>query len=196
MNKILNKIRNIPFLFRRPNAVIILGNDRETVFQLISRILKKYPKVDKGVYLAKSDFSDEQSYRQIRFWMKNSRSLVVIITSLEKNEEMEKLKETLKDLPAQSYLVFNKDVVDIQNLEEAKGKNILTFGFQENAAIFATDVKTEEGINFKVNHKGNSVPFWLEGFLVQEKLSSALAAIGCSLLLGLNLVEISRAMKQ
>jgi len=40
------------------------------------------------------------------------------------------------------------------------------------------------------------VPFWLEGFLVQEKLSSALAAIGCSLLLGLNLVEISRAMKQ
>ena len=58
------------------------------------------------------------------------------------------------------------------------------------------------GINFKVNYKGSIVPFWLNsgsassGEAADIKIQNALTVIAMGLVLKLNLVEISQALKE
>lgn len=56
-----------------------------------------------------------------------------------------------------------------------------------------SDVKMNgKGMNFKINYRGSVVPFWAaSGF----KIEDALAIISIGLAIGLNLVEISQALK-
>jgi hypothetical protein len=196
ISKIRNQILNIFFLLRRPKTVIVLGKDKENVLRMTSEILKQ-SKLKQGIYFAQYDILNKDQLQQIEFWLKNSSFAVLVVTSIEQDEEEKCLKGILKNLPERVCLLLDKDGnIEARAIKESKEKNVLTFGLQEGADIFATDIKIENGINFKVNYKGNSVPFWLEGSMSQEKLSSVLAVIACSLLFGLNLVEISRALKQ
>jgi len=71
------------------------------------------------------------------------------------------------------------------------------------AELKVSDIKTDErGINFKVNYRGSTVPFWLtgeSGITVEKakiKIQEILPVIGLGLGLDLNLVEISQLLKK
>lgn len=107
-------------------------------------------------------------------------------------------KETLnliKKLPAGTYLVLSNDEEPLREIRNQITSQILTFGIAKNADFFATDVKLNGGINFKVNYKGNIVPFWLQNSLKEEEIYVALAAAAVGTIFGLNLVEISQDLK-
>ena len=66
-----------------------------------------------------------------------------------------------------------------------------------------SDIKTDEqGINFKVNYRGSTVPFWLtqEPEITVEKaklkVRETLTIIAMGLAIDLNLVEISQILKK
>jgi hypothetical protein len=65
-----------------------------------------------------------------------------------------------------------------------------------------SDIKLNGNINFKVNYKGNIVPFWLVAKpditmeAANSKVQEALTTIALGLAIGLNLVEISQALKE
>jgi len=74
---------------------------------------------------------------------------------------------------------------------------ILSFGFDEKKDVFASDVKVNGGINFKVNYKGSFVPFWTassDNNNYQEQIFPILAAVCVGTALDLNLVEISQSL--
>lgn len=71
------------------------------------------------------------------------------------------------------------------------------------AELKVSDIKTDErGINFKVNYRGSTVPFWLvqESEITVEraklKVREIISLIAVGLAVGLNLVEISQILKK
>lgn len=126
------------------------------------------------------------------------------------------LRELAKILPAQGYLILNFDDETVREIGEetdlsasarqkagyggsavalSEGGKGITFGFQEGADFRVTDINLNSGTNFKINYKGNIVPIWLENLFGKEQIYSALAAAAVGTVLGLNLVEISSALK-
>jgi len=67
---------------------------------------------------------------------------------------------------------------------------------QQKNEIWVSDlIKTDEGINFKLNCAGSSVPFWVKG--AEEKdLPEILAIISREQEAGKNIVEISELLKE
>ena len=86
-------------------------------------------------------------------------------------------------------------------------KDTFCFVFEDYLKIRAelkiTDIKTDEqGINFKVNYRGSTVPFWLmhkPEITVEKakiKAQESLTIIAMGLAVDLNLVEISQILKK
>jgi len=100
-------------------------------------------------------------------------------------------------LSSRECLVYNFDKEGLRKIrEKAPETKLLTFGFQEGADFQASDLRQDGGTNFKINYQGKIVPVWLEGSPTREEIYSVLAASAIGVLLGLNLVEISQALKK
>jgi len=106
--------------------------------------------------------------------------------------DLEKTRLSFKEC-----LVYNFDKEGLRKIrEKAPETKLLTFGFQEGANFQASDLRQDGGTNFKINYQGKIVPVWLEGSPTREEIYSVLAASAIGVLLGLNLVEISQALKE
>ena len=106
--------------------------------------------------------------------------------------DLEKTKLSFKEC-----LIYNFDKEGLRKIrEKAPETKLLTFGFQEGADFQASDLRQDGGTNFKINYQGKIVPVWLEGSPTREEIYSVLAASAIGVLLGLNLVEISQALKE
>jgi len=100
------------------------------------------------------------------------------------------------DAGDEAILFFNYD--DLKSREACKflESDKISFGFSEKADFFASDqIDTEEGISFKLNYRGNSVPIWIKSPFDKEKIYNILAAICVAEFSGLNIVEISEQLK-
>ena len=86
---------------------------------------------------------------------------------------------------------------------EARGE-ILTFGLTEGATVSASHIKAlyrsengrtfPEGMTFRVDHGGRSVPISLYGILGTQSVYAALAGITVGVSCGVNLVEAGQAL--
>ncbi len=100
------------------------------------------------------------------------------------------------NLSSSECLIYNFDQEGLRKIKEkAPDVKLLSFGFQEGANFQASDLRQNGGTNFKINYQGKIVPIWLIGNLDKEEIYSVLAAAAVGVLLGLNLVEISQALK-
>ncbi|MDP3993727.1 MAG: UDP-N-acetylmuramoyl-tripeptide--D-alanyl-D-alanine ligase [bacterium] len=91
--------------------------------------------------------------------------------------------------------VLNYDDPAVRQMA-AKHKGKTTFyGLDSRADIAASDIIYKpQGIIFKARYSGNTVPIELTGVLGEPSVYAALAAAACGIVLGLNLVEIGRAL--
>lgn len=139
----------------------------------------------------------------------------------EEKEKTKEIRELSKAMPSHGYLILNFDDETVRKVKDEINLQALTFGFHEGVDFQATDVKLNggdvsdssvaesaaRGTNFKINYKGNTVPVWLaptpphqkfwcrgEG-VGKEQIYAALAAAAVGTVLGLNLVEVSQALK-
>jgi len=99
-------------------------------------------------------------------------------------------------LKGKKYLILNYDEENIRRLKNQASSKVLTFGFRSGADFRASDVKVNDGTNFKINHHGNIVPVWLGKSFGKEYIYAALAAAAVGEVFGLNLVEVSGALKK
>ena len=168
MSKIFNKFK---FPWEKPKLVIIAKSNREMIKKFIYQILDRSFNLEKEVL-----FVDDL---------------------------------TKVDLSKKEYLILNFDDNNIPKVKEDKSSSspfaiaraikeetskVLTFGFQEGADFQATDLIFNGRTNFKVNYKGNIVPFWLDEILDKEQIYAALTAVSVGIVFGLNLIEISQAL--
>jgi len=95
-------------------------------------------------------------------------------------------------------------------LKDKTKASVSTYGFSDEAEIKGTEVqisfsrnqdqdsiKKQEirGLSFKISYQGSTIPFFQPGVLGQHQAYSALAACAVGLAYGLNLSEISEALR-
>lgn len=197
----LNKLL---FFFKRPKLVVLAGSFSATAEEAILRVLGRYFKVGKEIIVCSGGSKDAI------FFLKKSRLPILVGTHIgeyhhEKEffagdiNEAKEIEKLAGFLPCQAHLVLNFDDETVRDLKNKSMAHPVTFGFGLRSDIRATDVIMTQfparGANFKINYEGNIVPCWLENLFGKENIYAALAAAAVGLVLGLNLVEISEALK-
>lgn len=193
MSEVFGKIK---YFFQKKPVIVITGEGRNLAREAISLLVK-----DALIFSL-----DDQKVKRAEFFLKSSPISILVVTHVGDIPfdrdyfagEREKIKNTVelaKSLPAKNYLVLNYDDETVREIDDITNLHTFTFGFSERADFFATDLKFNHGINFKINHKGSIVPFWLDGTFGKEQVYTALAAAVVGTIFGKNLVEISQEMR-
>jgi hypothetical protein len=183
----MNKLVNFIFSLRKPKLVILAGSGKE----IVQQVLKPRFKTTKDVLVIESNL---ENIEEIKFLIKNS-SLPVLALNQTSDVSFEKIKTLVQAMPSQGFLILNFNEEVIGKIKELGFLSFLTFGFDEKADFYASDVKINGGTNFKINYKGNSVPIWLEQSRGEEQIPGVLATAAAATIFGLNLVEVSEALK-
>lgn len=105
----------------------------------------------------------------------------------------------IKNLPQQSAAVLNFDSPKVFDGRKQTKAKVIGYGTSLGAEILATDRKLSKsdgnfGTSFKIHHKGTVVPFFIQA-VGKPAVSASMAAVGVGLEFGMNLVEISEALK-
>lgn len=131
----------------------------------------------------------------------------VHVEFFEKPEDVVKEKKKLVEaLSPEGHAVLNHDDYAAYDMKEATKAKVMTFGFEEHADMKISNfqflmLKNEEfgdmpsGISFKLRHLGHEVPVRLLRTFGQPQAYAAAAAVAVGTILGMNLVEISEAIK-
>ncbi|MDO8555470.1 MAG: UDP-N-acetylmuramoyl-tripeptide--D-alanyl-D-alanine ligase [bacterium] len=117
----------------------------------------------------------------------------------------EKLK-ILKNLQSEDCAILNGDNVLLSELKEKTNAQIVTYGFSEGTDFTASnyhillkeeDGKTlPEGITFKIDYKGSSIPVRIFNTFGKHNVYPALAAVATGVTTGLNLLNVSEALSK
>ena len=103
-------------------------------------------------------------------------------------------------------VILNHDDYAVYDMKDKSKAKVLTFGFEEKAEIkiinyqlsISKDAKfgdIPDGITFKIEHQGHVVPFRLHGAFGEPQAYAVAAAAAVGISLGMNLVEVSEAIK-
>ena len=101
-------------------------------------------------------------------------------------------------------LILNSDDDDVLAVKKSTHSRTLTYGFEGNAEILASNdqilyeekngVTKPVGVTCKINYAGSSVPLIIKGTLGRQHLYSGLAGVAVGLSQGLNLLQCMDAL--
>ena len=124
-------------------------------------------------------------------------------------DKIKKEKELLiKNLKKSGWAILNYDNKETRQMINASKVKVLTYGFEERANIKAQETKFNflnenkiknnltdlNGVNFKINYNGSSVPILLPNAISNNNIYSALSAISVGIACDINLINISKAL--
>ncbi|MFH1657391.1 MAG: hypothetical protein ABH919_02895 [bacterium] len=193
-------------LWQKPKVIVIAGKEtadtagavykvlshRFKAVRLSEENLKTKDIYKKEILILETDLENSSTIQDLQFIFKKSKLPILVLTDSIEPTEINKFKELAQILPDFGHLILSFDNEEVQKINTTK---CLTFGFQKGADYQATNIIINSRINFKLNHKGNTVPIWLENANQEKHISAALAAIATATIFNLNLVEISTALK-
>jgi UDP-N-acetylmuramoyl-tripeptide--D-alanyl-D-alanine ligase len=122
----------------------------------------------------------------------------------ERDKLIEEKATLIKSLPKDGLAILNYDDLSVRMMREnvPPGAKIISYGFGEGAdaqlssfACQLTDPK-KTSISFKIEYQGSIVPFRISKALGKQQAYAAGAAAAVGLSFGLNLVNISTALKK
>ncbi|MDD3072518.1 MAG: hypothetical protein PHH17_01320 [Candidatus Pacebacteria bacterium] len=167
----MNIIKKIIHIFKRPSVIIF---DHNFLLDKFSDFFSKkeiFFCVDEDIDLAK-------------FLVKYSKKPIIIF-----NEKNDLVKE----------FSFSKNGIFILNSEFFKKKEedgFFTYGTKEDSDFKISDINIVSGeVNFKLNYRGSTVPFWASVEFDKNDMGEIAGIIALLFLRGMNLVEISQAIK-
>ena len=214
----MNFFTKIIFHFKEIKVILITGKGRnytsEAIWQVLSphfkvqKIIEKTPNIfdilTKKVFIIETDLKSQKVFKKIANLIKFSQLPILVATHVgdtnsdsfegEKKEAAE-IYELAQIMPPYGFLILNFDDKIIKEIDDVTNIKNFTFGFGEKADFRISDVHTNTGTNFKINYKGKIIPIWQENLLGKEYIYSATATSCVGILLGLNFVEISEALK-
>ncbi len=96
-------------------------------------------------------------------------------------------------------LNFDNDMIN-KFVQEKKPARAITYGLDQESELAASDLQVTNrdgkfGISFKMNYKGTVVPVNLPDALGRSNVYAALAAASVGIGMGMNLVDISQALR-
>lgn len=113
----------------------------------------------------------------------------------------------IKTLPKTGHAILNMDDKLVYQMREITEAHVTTYGLINQSDIFASeiaishnvnyqDVSTIQGISFKLNYQGKTVPVLLPQVLGKHLVYTALAAISVGIIYELNLHTIIESLKK
>ncbi|MBI1957076.1 MAG: UDP-N-acetylmuramoyl-tripeptide--D-alanyl-D-alanine ligase [Candidatus Niyogibacteria bacterium] len=106
-------------------------------------------------------------------------------------------------LTAKGTAVLNGDDLTVLEMKDKTSAKVITIGFGEDSAMRASEYKLvvrtggdahPDGITFKADHEGSSVPVRLHDVFGKQIVYAALSAMGVGVAMGMNLVETAEAL--
>jgi len=122
-------------------------------------------------------------------------------------ERVAEEKSTLiKALPKDGVAILNYDDARVRAMREKSNCRTISYGFEEMADVRAIESAVSfhalgqpghdlGGTHFKLSPGGSAIPIYLAGVLGRGQVSAALAAAAVGLSLGLNLIQVSEALR-
>lgn len=210
-------LKKITSYFKDIKVVVVASNEDSISAEILSRILKPHFSVKKfnrklpsffdlllGEYFViESDFLSQKFSIEIINLMKISKlPLIAVVGNNRKDnfnfdeKQLENIRLVAKEIPHNGFFIFNSDDKSVSSLKRAVNAKSLIFGFGESADFRASDViESAEEINFKLNYRGNIVPFWLEKNFGKEAIYDILLSVCVASIFNINIVEISESLK-
>ncbi|HOW12722.1 MAG TPA: Mur ligase family protein [Candidatus Pacearchaeota archaeon] len=208
--------KKIIYLIKKPNFIFIIS-DSLLSSNIIFRFLKENNKARKIIdnsfplFIHKNEklilninFNDFKKNRGYKFLLKSDFSPVVLLNYYGKDlfdEEHKKILEKIFNisevLKKEGILILNYDEKLIKKIKSKTNAFILTYGENEESDFRITDINKENnGINFKINYKGDIIPFWIKGIITEKDLYDILLSIAFLTIKKVNLVEASQFLKE
>ncbi len=193
--KLINKILK----WKGTKLVFLMGKGKDKNADLIFNLINDFIKVKRikkpligfkklsvlsndVLILSNNDFSTER----IESFFSLFGEVLVVINSA--NLEKEKKIITLLDKSGEL-------LIDFESIGKVPGKRIkkrLSYGFQKNADFYISDLNLSDRVNFKVNHKGSSIPIWIKDKNGKETVLFNTLALGVGTMLNLNFVKLAQ----
>jgi len=195
-------LKRIIFLKKRPKVILLSHSIAPLIFKVSEKFfptvlseggsLRLRVLVESELFIF--SFPEPFSLKKINFWVKHSSLPILSLTTSEQiSGEMEEIG---RDFPSFGYLVLNFDDEKLRELSKKRETYVLTFGFEEGADLRATDYHfNDRGVSFKLNFNGNMLPIWLADGVNRKKIYDILALLAISQILNLNLVEVSKILR-
>ena len=171
----MNILFKLACYFKMPAMVAFSSNGRFEEFFLL--IIKDKIKVSKDKEFS-SPFKNDVLLFDGNAPFKYSQKPILVLNN---GDDM------LSDFPSNGFVIT--DFSKSRNIDGSFTVN--SVGFTDSSSLWISDNSDN---NFKINYGGDSVPFWTSNSLKQEELIDLLLAIRVSMILGLNLVEISQSL--
>jgi UDP-N-acetylmuramoyl-tripeptide--D-alanyl-D-alanine ligase len=115
---------------------------------------------------------------------------------------VEEKSQLLKTLKKDGLLVLNADDETVSEMKEKSKNFVITYGFKEGAdilgsddSIFYNEESEPDGIIFRVDKGGNSLPVVIEGIFGRNHVYASLAAIALSSGLKFNMLATVNSLK-
>lgn len=111
-------------------------------------------------------------------------------------------------LKKEDTAVLNADDQLVMSVQDKLKSKAITFGFNESAIVRATEVDVSagpsadpwvdvqiKGLSFKIIYNGSIIPFFMPSVLGEHQVYIALAAAAVGLAFGMNLADVSAALR-
>jgi UDP-N-acetylmuramoyl-tripeptide--D-alanyl-D-alanine ligase len=101
-------------------------------------------------------------------------------------------------LKADGTLIISSDDKRLTEASKNIKQRVITFGIENAASVSASDIRMDihNGISFKLNFEGNSLPVNLTGVLGNQQVYPLIAAISVGIVRGVNIVKLAESFSK
>ncbi len=143
-------------------------------------------------------------------WLKTDIVLITAISETpahieffnSRNHLVEEKSSIIKTLKKDGILVLNSDDETVLAMKNKTKNKIITYGFNQKAdiigsedSIFYSSSGKPQGIIFRIDQRGSSLPVIIEGVLGRNHIYASLASLAIAFSLKLNMIEAINALK-
>lgn len=148
--------------------------------------------------------------KETALWLKTDAVIVTAIGETPPHIEffnsrkhlVEEKSLLIKTLKKDGILILNNDDETVMNMKEKTKQRVVTYGFKDGSdvqgssdSVFYNDKNIPEGIIFRVDEGGSSLPVVIEGVFGRNHVYAALASLAFSSGLKFNTIDASAALK-
>lgn len=112
-------------------------------------------------------------------------------------KEKGKIIENLRKSSKGGFAILNEDDSRVKKMVNRTNGEVMTYGYKETADLHASDIShifednKFQGISFKLNYDGKTIPIRLNNVLAEYHVYAILAAIAVANVLKMNIVELA-----
>ncbi len=193
-------------LIKNKKIVFVTGDKRAQVAEFAIRLLrdnftiyylKRVPSLRDLLAIIRSDvilIEDDKQIRssEIRLLLKSCSGSLVLTLASKKG----RIKNILRSIPSNWDVILDFSIA--KKMKKAKGRRVLTFAVDRSSADFyITDIhKANDRVNFKINYKGNIIPFWIDKPFTRDEVYAVLPALCLAKMMDLNLATVSCKIRE